>query len=216
MKKMIKCILLLALVPVFSIAQAQNTNTNTNAYVKDNYGEVVKSNFGLCWRTSSWTPQTATRDCDPELFKEDVISKKVEIIKTPELKQEAVVKTKQVVNIILKEFFEFNKSELSQVNKDKLKEVAEKIKTFNVEVITVSGYTDRIGTEKYNQNLSEKRANVVKEELIKLGIEKDRLYTEAKGENEPVVNCKGKTTAKVIACLAPNRRVEIEIVGSNK
>ena len=213
MKKMIKYILI-ALMPVFSIAHAQNTG----AYVTDSSGQVVKSGFGLCWRTSSWTPATATKECDPDLFKDEVIPpKRAEEVKpkVDEVQPKPPV-VKQAVSVVLKTFFNFDKSELSQENKDKLREVANKIKEFNIEVITLTGHADRIGTDDYNQGLSERRAAVVKAELVRLGVESSRIYTEAKGEKEPVVNCAGKTSAKVIACLAPNRRVEIEVVGSAK
>lgn len=206
--------LLLALVPVFSMAQAQTTNTG--AYVTDGSGVVVKSGFGACWRTSSWTPQLATKECDPDLFKEDMLPKKAEVIKTPEVIPHKVVKAVEPVTVVLKAFFDFNKSELNAVNEEKVKTIAKQIKAFNIEVITVTGNADRIGTEEYNQNLSEKRANVVKAALVNLGVEESRIYIESKGESQPVVNCPGKTTAKVIACLAPNRRVNIEVIGSNK
>lgn len=208
--------MLIALMPVLSVAHAQNTG----AYLTDGSVSVVKSGFGLCWRTGSWTPATANKECDPELFKEDTTPKKVEEAVKVKVEEEKkiipVVKVKQPITIVLKEYFDFDKAELSQANKEKLSEVVAKIKTFNVEVITVSGYADRIGTEDYNQSLSEKRANVVKEELSRLGVDKSKIYTESKGENYPEVNCPGKTTAKVIACLAPNRRVKIEVVGAEK
>ena len=213
MNKMIKY-LILALLPVFSIAHAQNTG----AYVTDSSGQVVKSGFGLCWRTSSWTPQTATKECDPELFKDEVKPpKKVEeILKQEEVKPEPPTVVKQPVSVVIKTFFDFDKSDLTAESYAKLREVADKIKSYTIEVITVSGHADRIGTEEYNQKLSEKRAAVVKSELVKLGVDESKIYTEAKGESQPEVTCSGKTSAKVIACLAPNRRVKIEVVGSMK
>ena len=213
MRKMIKYVLI-ALMPVFSIAHAQNTG----AYVTDSSGQVVKSGFGLCWRTSSWTPATATKECDPDLFKDEVITpKRAEEVKpkVEEVQPKPPV-VKQAVSVVLKTFFNFDKSDLSQENKDKLRDVAAKIKEFNIEVITLRGHADRIGTDDYNQGLSERRAEVVKAELVRLGVDSSKIYTEAKGEREPVVNCPGKTSSKVISCFAPNRRVEIEVVGSAK
>lgn len=211
MNKMIRY-LVLALLPAFSIAHAQTTG----AYVTDSSGQVVKSGFGLCWRTSSWTPQTAIKECDPDLFKDEVIPpKKEEVVQKEEIKPQPPV-VKQPVTVVIKAFFDFDKSELTADSRAKLKEIADKIKSYNVEVVTVSGHADRIGTEDYNQKLSERRAAVVKAELVKLGVEETKIYTEAKGESQPEVNCPGKTSAKVIACLAPNRRVQVEVVGSAK
>lgn len=212
MNKMIKY-LVLALLPVFSIAHAQSTG----AYVTDSSGQVVKSGFGLCWRTSSWTPQTATKECDPDLFKDEVTPPKKEVVVIKDdIKPEPPVIKPQPVNVVIKAFFDFDKSDLTADSRAKLKEIADKIKSYNVEVITVSGHADRIGTEDYNQRLSERRAAVVKAELVKLGVDASKIYTEAKGESQPEVNCPGKTSAKVIACLAPNRRVQVEVVGALK
>ena len=70
------------------------------------------------------------------------------------------------------------------------------------------GHTDSIGTEAYNQRLSERRANAVKAYLVSKGIESDRVATEGKGELQPVASNKTK------AGRAQNRRVEIEVVGT--
>ena len=81
------------------------------------------------------------------------------------------------------------------------------------------GHADRIGSAAYNQKLSEKRAASVKDYLVKKGIPANRVYTEGKGSKQPVTKpgeCKGPKSAKVIACLQPDRRVDIEIIGTSK
>lgn len=198
--------------PLCSVSYGQDTS----AYLTDNAGRVVKSGFGLCIRNSSWTPQSAIKECDPDLVKSDIPKKEIVVIKEEIKEQIQVQVNKQPVSILIKAFFDFDKSELSLENKEKLKEIAEKMKHYNIEVITVSGHADRIGTEKYNQKLSEKRAAVVKAELVRLGIDESKIYTEAKGESQPEVTCLGHTSAKLILCLAPNRRVQVEVIGSVK
>ena len=84
-------------------------------------------------------------------------------------------------------------------------------------MILVVGHTDRIGGDAYNQKLSEKRAAAVKEYLVAKGIEANRVYTEGKGEKQPVTGdkCKGNGKSKaLIDCLQPDRRADIEIIGT--
>lgn len=212
--KQMKKYVILALFSVFSIAHAQGNE----AYVTDSSGKIVKSGFGLCWRTSEWTPQTANKECDPELFKEEVKTtpKVEEVVKTEEVQQTSKQVLKQPVSLVVKTFFDFDKSTLSNESKEKLQKIADEIKMYDVEVITVSGHADRIGTEHYNKMLSQRRADVVKKELVKLGVDESKIFTEAKGDLQPEVFCPGKKSIKVIACLAPNRRVKIEVIGSTK
>ncbi|HEU4708337.1 MAG TPA: outer membrane beta-barrel protein [Methylophilaceae bacterium] len=91
-------------------------------------------------------------------------------------------------------------------------EVVEKMKAHpEVEVVLITGHTDRIGTDQYNMKLSERRAQAVKKYLMSQGIDESRLHTQAKGESDPVVACKGVYGKKAIECLQPNRRVVVEV-----
>lgn len=109
--------------------------------------------------------------------------------------------------------FGFDKDTLREEGKRILDtEVVEKMKAHpEVELVLITGHTDRIGTDQYNQNLSERRANSVKKYLVAQGIEANRLHTVGKGESEPVVACTGVRGKKAIECLQPNRRVVVEI-----
>lgn len=78
--------------------------------------------------------------------------------------------------------------------------------------VNIVGYTDRLGSEEYNQKLSERRAAAVKTYLVDKGIEAERLVTEGKGEKDPIVQCNDKNREKLIECLQPNRRVQIDQV----
>jgi OOP family OmpA-OmpF porin len=79
-----------------------------------------------------------------------------------------------------------------------------------IENVLIVGYTDHIGSGKYNQKLSERRAGAVKKYLVGKGVKADRLTAEGRGEANPIAACEGKKNAALITCLAPNRRVEIE------
>ena len=105
-------------------------------------------------------------------------------------------------------FFDFDKSVLKAEGKAKLDDLVGKVKGINLEVIIAVGHTDAVGSDAYNQKLSVKRSDAVKAYLVSKGIEKNRVYTEGKGEKQPVAD---NNTA---AGRAKNRRVEIEVVGT--
>ncbi len=105
-------------------------------------------------------------------------------------------------------FFDFDKAVLKAEGKAKLDDLVGKVKGINLEVIIAVGHTDSVGSDAYNQKLSVKRSDAVKAYLVSKGIEKNRVYTEGKGEKQPVAD--NKTSAG----RSKNRRVEIEVVGT--
>ena len=105
-------------------------------------------------------------------------------------------------------FFDFDKSVLKPEGKAKLDDLVGKIKDINLEVIIPVGHTDSVGSDAYNQKLSVRRSEAVKAYLVSKGIEKNRVYTEGKGEKQPVAD------NKTAEGRAKNRRVEIEVVGT--
>jgi OmpA-OmpF porin, OOP family len=108
------------------------------------------------------------------------------------------------------ELFAFNSAELKP-QQPKLDEIATALKGDGaVNNVVITGYADRIGSQKANQTLSEHRAASVKTYLTSQGVEANRLKAEGKGEANPVLECRDKKRPALIACLAPNRRVEVE------
>jgi OOP family OmpA-OmpF porin len=105
-------------------------------------------------------------------------------------------------------FFDFDKAVLKPEGKAKLDDLVGKIKAINLEVIIAVGHTDSVGVDAYNQKLSVRRSEAVKAYLVSKGIEKNRVYTEGKGEKQPVAD------NKTAEGRAKNRRVEIEVVGT--
>ena len=117
----------------------------------------------------------------------------------------------ETVTLQAEKLFGFNKFKL---NGDAAVELDDVVKTLKAhpefDVVIVTGHTDRIGSEQYNQKLSEKRAEVIKQHLVvDHGIEASRIRAVGKGESQPVVECKGIKGKKLVECLAPNRRVVI-------
>lgn len=182
-------------------------------YVVDGRANVAKSGTGLCWRTGYWTPAMAVAECDPELAKKEA-PKAAETPKAATPKPAA-----QKVTLAADALFDFNKATLRPEGKAKLDELVAKVKDIKLEVIIAVGHADRFGTDKYNQKLSEKRAEAVKAYLVSKGMEPNRVYTEGKGKKQPVTKkdqCKGPKSKKVIECLQPDRRVEIEVIGTRQ
>ncbi|MDR2677996.1 MAG: OmpA family protein, partial [Zoogloeaceae bacterium] len=211
---------LLATLGIASMAQAQE-----RVYVIDQRGEVAVSGTGLCWRTGYWTPAAAANDpagcqCDRDLLPASACSSAPQ---EPTAAPRASTKEPTAGKITLSAdaLFDFNKDVLRPEGKAKLDEVAAQADALNLEVITAVGHTDRIGKDAYNQRLSERRAASVKRYLISKGIADNLIYTEGKGETQPVTGseCDGLgaengRNKKLVVCLQPDRRVDIELIGT--
>ena len=109
-----------------------------------------------------------------------------------------------------KELFAFDQATL-RMPQPKLDEIARAlVDNPRIDRVTITGHTDRLGSEAYNQKLSERRANAVKQYLAQKGVAASRLTAVGRGESQPVVQCSDSDRAKLIQCLEPNRRVEVE------
>jgi len=200
-----------------TVAQAQE-----RVYVIDQRDVVAKSGFGLCWRTGYWTPAAAAKDkagceCDKDLIPAEVCSPAAAKATAKPATVAGPKPAAEKITVAADALFDFNKATLRSEGKAKLDELVSKAKAIKLEVILVVGHTDRIGGDAYNQKLSEKRAAAVKEYLVAKGIEANRVYTEGKGEKQPVTGdkCKGNNKSKaLIECLQPDRRADIEIIGT--
>ena len=106
--------------------------------------------------------------------------------------------------------FDFDKAVIKPEGKSKLDDISNKVRGINLEVVIAIGHADSIGSDAYNQRLSVRRSESVKAYLVSRGIEANRVYTEGKGEKQPVADNKTKDGR------AKNRRVEIEVIGTRK
>ncbi len=196
-----------------TVAQAQE-----RVYVIDQRDVVARSGFDLCWRTGYWTPAAAAKDpagcqCDKDLIPKEVCEPKA----APTPAAAAPKPSGEKITVAADALFDFDKATLRPEGKAKLDELVAKAGAIKLEVILVVGHTDRIGSAAYNQKLSERRAAAVKSYLVSKGIEANRVYTEGKGKTQPVTGdkCKGNAKTKaLIQCLQPDRRADIEIIGT--
>ena len=109
-----------------------------------------------------------------------------------------------------RELFDFDKAKVRSAQ-PRLDEIAETLQREpSIDKVRITGYTDRIGTDSYNQALSKRRAEAVKDYLVAKGVSPRRLVAVGKGKADPVVQCDDRKQADLIKCLEPNRRVEVE------
>jgi len=217
-----KSLLLAAMLGISTAALAQTPGIDTKGtvgYAIDQRGYVVKSGTGLCWRTGYWTPAMAIEECDPDLVKKAAPAAAAPA-PAPKAAAPAAPAPKpaaQKVTLAADALFDFNKADLRPEGKAKLDKLSSDIKGIKLEVIIAVGHADRFGSDAYNLKLSEKRAESVKAYLVGKGVDANRVYTEGKGEKQPVTKpdqCKGAKSKKVVDCLQPDRRVEIEVIGT--
>lgn len=215
-----KILLTATLLGITAAAHAQTPGVDlkgTVGYVIDQRGYVAKSGTGLCWRTGYWTPAMAIAECDSDLVKKEQ-AKPAAPAAAPKPAAAAPKPAAKKVTMAADTLFDFDKAVLRPEGKAKLDKLVADIKGIKLEVIIAVGHADRIGKEAYNQKLSERRAAAVKDYLVSKGIEANRIYAEGKGEKQPVTGDKcgksEKKTKQLIECLQPDRRVEIEVIGT--
>ncbi len=223
MKNLNKVAMLFATVALATAAGAQSVDN-----WKSGSGDAVWKNgtSELCWRDNYWTPATAAVGCDGAIVAP--VAAAPAPAPAPRAAAPAPAPAPRAapapapaprpapppppaatkVTYAADAFFDFDKSVLKPEGKAKLDDLVGKVKDINLEVVIAVGHTDSVGSDAYNQSLSMRRSEAVKAYLVSKGIEKNRVYTEGKGEKQPVADNKTKEGR------AKNRRVEIEVVGT--
>lgn len=206
-------------------AVAGASNAATPGYVNDSRDQVWTSPYGLCWKTTDWSPARAVAPCDavqvvsaPPAPVVVAAPPPAPVAVAPAPTPLAPAPVIEKVSLESDVLFEFDRAELRPQGREKLDELADRIKDAQVESILAVGHADRIGPAKYNEKLSAERAEAVKQYLAQKGIEESRVRTEGAGQSQPITGdqCKGLRGTKLISCLEPDRRVEIEVRGTRE
>jgi len=209
-----------------AFAQTQDIvvdGTGVIPYLIDSRNVVARSGTGLCWRTGFWTPAAAETAlagqfpvgcaCDADIMPAELCT----VQAMPAVEVPVARAVQQKIKLSADTLFDFDKATLRPEGMQRLQELAMQARQINLEVVLAVGHTDRIGTVAYNQKLSDRRAEAVKAYLITQGIDASRIYTEGKGKSMPITgdSCKaGQGRTALIRCLQPDRRVEIELIGT--
>jgi len=225
-------ILGMSILALSAAASASALAQSTQGYWQTS-GMTVKNATGLCWRAGYWTPAMATIECDPDLVPKPAPAPApapAPVAPPPAPRAEppkpapapaaaAPKRCDATVTLSADDTFEFNKAVLKKTALAKLDQdvVAKVPQCAKLEMILVSGHTDRLGSQQFNQKLSEKRAEAVKAYLVSKGVDAAKIETMGMGKTLQIKSCPdGKDRKALIACLAPNRRAVIEIKGLAK
>ena len=196
---------------------------NAPGYAVSSDGQPVLSGFGQCVRSGFWVPANSAEPCDSITrvglpvavvrYEEKPAPPPPVAVAQPEPPRMVLQKVTLSTDVL----FDFDKAELKDTGKQKLDELASQIKDAKVDEIAVVGHADRIGSENYNEKLSGARAQAVKDYLAGRGATTN-VTAQGKGEAEPVTGdqCRKLKGKKLIECLQPDRRVEIEVLGSRE
>jgi OmpA-OmpF porin, OOP family len=207
---------------LFAVAAVAVATSGASAQAIDNWratdGTVWKNGTNeFCWRDNFWTPATAAKGCDGEIKPAPVVAPPAPVAPPPPAPAPVAPKpvtppppapVSEKVTFAADAFFDFDKSTLKPEATAKLDDLVSKTKGINLEVIIAVGHTDSVGSDAYNQKLSIRRSEAVKAYLVSKGIEPNRVYTEGKGEKQPIAD------NKTAEGRAKNRRTEIEVVGT--
>ena len=192
--------ILFVLLAVSSLASAHDNWTSQAG--------IVTNSSGLCWRDSAWTPATAAAECDGALRP---VKPTAPAVAKP-APVNPIVKTVQEFRITYKaqSLFDFDRTVIKPEGRAELDQLVAKLKTVNTELIIAVGHTDSVGSDTYNLQLGQRRSEAVKQYLVSQGLEAGRVYTDSKGEREPVAD------NKTVIGRSKNRRVVVEVYGTAK
>jgi OOP family OmpA-OmpF porin len=209
-------------------------------------GQVVQNGFGQCVRAGHWTPANAAEPCDrvaraavappPAPVVAQAPEPKLEPAPAPQPQPiapapvvapapvaEAPRPVIQKLTLSTDVLFDFNSAELKESGKQRLDQLAGEVKDAEIDEIVAIGHADRIASDDYNQKLSEERAQAVRDYLEGKVANASRVTAEGRGEAQPVTgdSCKKLgpergSNQKLVACLQPDRRVEIEVLGTRE
>lgn len=236
----------LALLCVAALAAAASACTTTSApaagaepaeaaappgYVMSGYGTIVRDGYGRCVKSGSWQPESAIRECEPEMFaRADAEKAKAEAERRAREEEEArraqadaerkareaaaaaaAAKAKEPVwrTVGGDAFFATNEAELNERAKRMLDTMVQRANAAQQAKISIVGHADATGNPQYNMQLSKRRAEAVRTYLEAQGVPGDAIAMDARGQGDPVLDCRNRPKAERAECLQVNRRTQV-------
>lgn len=209
MTKQLKLSALFVAMVASGTVMASEAHTKHGYTVSSQSQEVVRNSYGECWKNTYFDKATQGRiECGDA----------VAVQQAPEY-------TDETVSLSAKTLFGFDKDVLRVEAQENLNALAQRLSNANVQTVRVEGHTDFMGSEQYNQNLSERRANVVANYLVSRGVAASKISAAGLGESQAQMTAaceaevaklgkkvsKAKRRAALIACIEPDRRVDVKI-----
>ena len=202
-----------ALIPATAMAAEPN---NQGYLVEKDAGLIVRNGYGECWRHHDADQPAIEPSCYPT--PKSVAVAAPAVIAAAPLAPPVATSFSQKISFSGDALFAFDKSVLKPEGKAMLDGLVLQLDgAATYDTIHAIGHADRFGSNEYNQKLSERRAHTVKDYLVSKNVQAGRIDAEGKGEMQPITKadeCRGAATAKVIACLQPDRRVDVEMTGT--
>lgn len=185
---------------------AVGANAEDTGYWRASDGALLLNGAGGCWRSGSWTPAQAVAECDP-----DLMPKTAAAVPPPVARAEPVV-VGEKVTIDSHVLFDFDKSEIKPEGREALNEAVRKLNSAGpgFQLVVSTGHADSTGSTAYNTDLSQRRADAVKDYLVSNGVDSSDIKTIGMGESNPSAD---NATAEG---RAENRRVEIRMTSTAK
>ncbi len=169
-------------------------------YAVNSDDTIWRTSFGECWHTGFWTQEQAVEGCD------NVVAQ-AEPAPEPAPAPAAMADVEKKFAL----YFDFDSTKVDDVSN-----VVNYIGSLaSLQSVKLVGYADFIGSAAYNEKLSERRARAVAAKLEQAGVDASKMSIGFMGESAPVANCTGRG-AELIACLRPDRRVDVEIMGQKR
>ncbi|MFN2349775.1 MAG: OmpA family protein [Thioalkalivibrio sp.] len=208
----LSCALALGLMSGAALSQ-----TTPQGYVVNTDNQVWRNAEGDCWRTDSGPTPASRTQCEPAPVAAPAPSAAAPepAARPVELAQMAPVPVAMTLSAAT--LFAFDSADLSPEGRTELDRLARDVRNMDAERIMITGHTDRLGSAAYNQQLSEQRAQAVRAYLVSLGMDANRLQATGRGHTQPVTraaDCTGARDDRLINCLQPDRRVDVEVSGT--
>ena len=218
---MIGALALSAFAPAALLAQVVRPDPN-KGYLVDTRGNMVVDQSGDCWRHVDADRPEVRGICNQPARAAAVAAPApapvvVAAAPAPMAPAAPIESVREKISFSGDALFAFDKSVLKPEGMVMLDGLVKQVEGASFDTIVATGHTDRFGSDAYNQRLSERRAQTVKDYLVGKNVKSASITAEGKGETQPVTkpgDCKGAKSAKVIACLQPDRRVDIEMTGT--